>query len=611
MTDKAGPAIGLSIGATNLAAAAHGHAVTRRAVLTLFRHRPPEVGLPSENPRLDEPGLVLTDFAERVGDPVGIVAPDGSIHRGEVLLAKALRALAYSVADGHPIDHAPTITHPAHWSSSTVDALRRELAQVPEFADGVQLISDTKAALAALHADPGIPLRGVIAVCDFGASGTNVTLVDATRLTPIGDTVRHTDFSGDLVDQALLTRVVADLAAAGTLDVSSTSAIGSLGRLRSAARGAKERLSAVTVTGLAVELPGHSAQVRLTRAELDDAIAEPLAVFLEVVQDTLYRNRIHPADLVAVASTGGACSVPAITTALSEHLRVPVITPRQRPALLAAVGASLWASREPEDDNSTAMAPAAHEATGMFADADAGSRPSEALAWSENQSVPDVAPSPDYDYRSDFGNVDGGNNEAPHDDSAPVGLTGARPRMQFADDRKAAAAAVAPKRWYHNPARVAVAAVIVLLAAGAGIAVAMGDYTSAETPTADVTTTTPTTPTTVVAEPVPAPAQENPQAPAPVTQTVIQQQVATQAPAPATAAPVPEQSAPAPVEPAPASPAPTVTETTTTQETVTSTVPAPSAPAPEPEQQQNDTPQIPEIPAIPQIPQIPFIPDGG
>ena len=47
--------VGLSVGATNLAAVVVGSTVmTRTPVLTLFGHRSPEVGIPSENPNLDE-----------------------------------------------------------------------------------------------------------------------------------------------------------------------------------------------------------------------------------------------------------------------------------------------------------------------------------------------------------------------------------------------------------------------------------------------------------------------------------------------------------------------------------------------------------------------------
>ena len=96
--------VGLSVGATNLAAVVVGRtAVTRSPVLTLYPHRPPEVGVPSENPNLTERGLIITDFVDRVGDPVGIVAADGSTHRADKVLADALRACCTrSAAAGRP-----------------------------------------------------------------------------------------------------------------------------------------------------------------------------------------------------------------------------------------------------------------------------------------------------------------------------------------------------------------------------------------------------------------------------------------------------------------------------------------------------------------------------
>src|SRR6478736_8829448 len=95
--------VGLSVGATRLAAVIVGRtAVTRSPVVTLYPHRPPEVGVPSENPNLNERGLIITDFVDRVGDPVGIVAADGSSHRADVLMAEALRALFHTLVGGRP-----------------------------------------------------------------------------------------------------------------------------------------------------------------------------------------------------------------------------------------------------------------------------------------------------------------------------------------------------------------------------------------------------------------------------------------------------------------------------------------------------------------------------
>ena len=126
--------VGLSVGATKVAAVIPGcAAVTRQSVLTVYRHRPPEVGVPAENSRLDERGLVLTDFVDRAADPVGIMAADGSFHRGETLIADALRALTYTATAGRSPVSPPGVAFPAHWRAAAVEALRRELVRLPEW----------------------------------------------------------------------------------------------------------------------------------------------------------------------------------------------------------------------------------------------------------------------------------------------------------------------------------------------------------------------------------------------------------------------------------------------------------------------------------------------
>ena len=156
-----------------------------------------------------------------------------------------------------------------------------------------------------------------------------ITLTDAAnRFQPIGPTVRHIDLSGDLVDQSLLARVVDDLGSMGAVDLSSTSAIGSLAGLRDQCRAAKEQLSTSAATSIAVDLPGNRTDVRVTRVELDDAIRGPVTGFVELLQDTLQRSGIHANDLVAVATVGGVAHLPILTTTLSERLRVPVISSR-------------------------------------------------------------------------------------------------------------------------------------------------------------------------------------------------------------------------------------------------------------------------------------------
>ena len=582
--------VGLSVGATNLTAVVVGRtAVTRSPVLTLYPHRPPEVGVPSENPNLNERGLIITDFTDRVGDPIGIVAADGCTHLADKVLADALRAMLYAAGQGRPPPGPAAVTFPAHWRPAAVDALRNALAAVPEFQqpNAAPLISDATAALTALQDDPGVPTRGVIALCDFGGTGTNITLVDAANgYAPIGPTVRHTDLSGDLIDQALLTHVINDLSAAGTIDLSGTSAIGSLTRLRAQCRGAKERLSTAAVTSLVAELPGHRSDVRLTRNELDEAIRAPLADFVGVVQETVERNGIRTADLVAVASVGGGARIPIITTTLSEHFRVPVITTGQ-PELTAAIGGGLKAARGTVEEGQTSMAAApgvaaaAAAATAMAPEVGPQDAPVSstfrALAWSDADDVPDVAPTDPYDY------------DAP----ANGGFTDvARPQLQFDHEaHEAYEQEVAPLPWYRRPALILVAGVLVVLAAltAAVLYVMHNDSTPAPASTTAPVTTTPTPTTTVAAPPPATPAP--PQTQAPQTRTVTRQ--APPPPVTITEAPPP----PPETSEAPPPPPPTTEEPPPTTEAPPTTQPPPWSPT-------APYPTIPGLPWVP-APQVP------
>jgi hypothetical protein len=562
MADRARPALGLSIGATNLAAVTADLAIIRKPVLTLYRRRPPEVGVPAENPMLDEPGLVINDFVDRVGDPAAIVAADGSEHRSEALVADGLRALAYAATGGRPLPGSVAVTYPSHWSSGSVDALGAALNRVSEWSSRTRpplLMPDAAATLFAVRANPGIPARGTVAVCDFGGSGTSITLLDAAGdYQPVAPTVRHHDFSGDMIDQALLTAVMADMPSMGSFDRSGTSAIGSLSRLRAGCRSAKEQLSSSTVTTLADELPPTRSDIRLTRNDLDDAFRGSLNNFMAVLDETLRCNGIH--DLAAVVSVGGGANIPAVTTMLSGHLRVPVVmTPR--PQLTAATGGALRASRRPGDYSATALTPVAPATTPapLAQTQPAATATAEApalkmmppLAWSEAS-----------------------------DDSrfTPVGTvhTPARHALKFeqpAPKPPEPKNSAIPWRW------LIIGAVVVVLV-GIALAIGLGSGDKPATPAPGVGTTRPSpAPPANGGTSRPAPAAQQPPPPS-RTDT----NPAATAGTPTTA--VPPATSQGPVTEAPAAQAPSL---------------APPAPAAPP------IPPIPRIPAIPPIPRIPGI----
>ena len=471
MADVERSALGLSIGATNLAAVTAERSVTRKSVLTLYRQRPPEVGVPSENPKLNEPGLVISDFVDRVGDPDGIVVADGTTHRSETLVADALRALAYTATEGRGLPDSVAVTHPTHWGPTAVDSVRVALGRVAEWSRGqVTLLPDSPAALTALQANPGVPNRGIIAVCDFGGTGTTVTLHDAgDGYRAIGSAVRHREFSGDLIDQALLTHVVAELSSAGSFDTSATSAIGSLTRLRGACRHAKEELSSAIATTLTADVPGYRGDIRITRDELDEAIRQPLDGFIAVVHETLGRNGIRVEDLTALALVGGGASIPTVTTTLAEQLGAPIVT-APRPQLTAAMGAALRAARGPADGE-TALAPTA---AGTIADATTRSdipvqpAPAPALAWSEADDDSGIVPLRPGEYP---------------EQSSTVGLAAPVPQASLGRDSQPVANRLVADAWYRRPTVVMVATALAVLALGAAIMITLR-HTSGGAPTA-------------------------------------------------------------------------------------------------------------------------------
>ncbi|WP_233213326.1 Hsp70 family protein [Mycobacterium hubeiense] len=532
----------------------------------MFPHRPPEIGVPSENPRLVERGRVVTGFVERVGDPVPIVAADGSTHRGEQLVVDALDALIRTTPARH--FESMCVAVPAHWSESVAGALRDVLATSPLSAYGAALVPDAVATLTALQAQPGLPLRGVVALCDFGGTGTSITVTDvAGGVHRVGETVRYDEFSGDLIDQEVLRNVLANL----DIDPSNTSAVTALSRIREQRRIAKERLSVDTATGFTGPLPGPQSTVRLTRAELEGLIRDPLDGLIGAVEETLRHNNIAFADVAAVATAGGGASIPFVTQRLSERLRIPVIT-TPRPQVTAAIGAGRLAQRASDDAASTklAMAPIVAGGAGdTTVHTMASSAAGEPLAWSQDDSPDDVIHSGPLDY----------------DGVDPV--DGARPEVQFAHGEGSAMEEIPPLPWYRRPGVLFGAAAFLAVLATVGLV--LTSRIEGLSPAPAGTTGTPTTTTPPVAGPVDAPP---PAAPPPATQSVVQQ-APQQAPAPRRqqapaqrVAPPPRQApapqpAPPPRQAPPPNPPPAPPSTAIVTSTTIVTSVAPPEPSPE------------------------------
>jgi len=372
--------LGLSIGVANLVAARVGSPpVTRSPVLTLFEHRPTEIGLPEENPNLTEPGLVLRGFVERVGDRAPLVAADGTKYSGAALTVEAIEAMARTAGYGTPV----TIAVPAYWSQAQSTALRDEFfAQTDLTRGGVPpvLISDATAALAALRAQRGFPTDGVVALCDFGAGGTSVSLANAaSNFQQIGQSVRDTDFSGDAIDQLLVDHVRTAASDVTTADLASTARIGAQSRLLRECRRAKEQLSTAAMATVAA---GSGADVQLPRAEFDQLISGPLDRFIATLENILQRNGIQRSQVTALAIVGGGAGIPLITTRLAGFLQAPIHNTPQ-PEFSAAIGAAVLGQQQASAGVATAASPMVDTPTELVETAQAagGVIP---LAWSQD-----------------------------------------------------------------------------------------------------------------------------------------------------------------------------------------------------------------------------------
>jgi Hsp70 protein len=345
--------LGLSIGTTNLVAASSGSTpVTRRAVLTLYPHCAPKIGVPGENPPLNEPGMLLSGFVQRIGDSIALVSGDGSAHDPDLLMVEALDAMV--LAAGADVSSSEiSIAVPAYWKAGSVQALRNALRTHLGFVrSGMapRLVSDAVASLTAANAELCFAATGTVGLVDFGGSGTSVTLVNiAGDFEPVTPTMRYPDFSGDEIDAAILLRVFEELGHGSGIDPASTAAVGQLAQLREQCRAAKEQLSTDKVAEFTAELGGRRSSMRLTRNELGDLIQDRLTGFIFAFDKMLVRQGKSWTDLAAVVTVGGGASIPLIAERLSVHSRRPVVSPSQ-PACAAAAGALLLASRGEETD---------------------------------------------------------------------------------------------------------------------------------------------------------------------------------------------------------------------------------------------------------------------
>ncbi|WP_433684909.1 Hsp70 family protein [Nocardia sp. CA-119907] len=347
--------LGIKIGTTGFAAAAvaaearaggSGRCAPRlettqhQATLIMTPGTAPTLARLGSGARPMQSGLAITGFVDRVGDPIDLIAADGSAHRPEDLVAGAVHYLTRYSAGAFTGAPAIAATYPSHWKSHDRQALREALDRMDM--TGVHLVDEVGSILARVDETRGLPPDSTVVVYDLGGNGLSISLARGTER--IGTTVRSAEFGGSSIDYAIFRHVLSGLdGELGDIDLGDPALVAPLSELRLRCRQAKETLSAETVAVVEVELGSVRHEVRIVRSELEELIREPVVGSTGLIREALRANDIDVGDVRAVVLAGGAAATPLVAEVLSAEFHVPVIGETDS-ALTSAHGAALIAS---------------------------------------------------------------------------------------------------------------------------------------------------------------------------------------------------------------------------------------------------------------------------
>ncbi|MEV4240258.1 Hsp70 family protein [Nocardia sp. NPDC049737] len=345
-------ALGITVGASNSVAVAtpgdggdydRGHSgdsvITHPSVLRLAPHAAPAFGSGARPTGRHSSDVVLEGFLARVGDPVDILAEDGTAHSAADLVSTAVGCLIDEVGAGAA--HSIVACHPAWWSRHTVDVQRAALdrAGLRE----VTLVPEPTASVRWLEAAHGPLGDDTVVVYDLGASGLTVSVVrTGAQAAVLGAPLRTTDVAGAEFDLLAMRYVLANALGGNDFDPFDPVVERELSALRDRCRYAKEELSTNTATVVPVRLnpaDHHAENIRLVRDELEDLLRGPLLTSLDLIRDAVHRAGLDIGDIGRVLLTGGGGAIPLVAELISTEFGLPVVAAPQ-PRLTSALGAA-------------------------------------------------------------------------------------------------------------------------------------------------------------------------------------------------------------------------------------------------------------------------------
>ncbi|MFD3703399.1 Hsp70 family protein [Nocardia sp. NPDC058658] len=328
MTDRL--ALGLTVGASRsvaVATAADGGA----PVAVIQRPTAVEVATTAG------PAVVVEGFLSRVGDPVRMLAQDGSSHVAADLVAAATTRLIADISD---VDAAVVSCHPGWWPDVRVQAVRAALDNAG--AGAVVLVPEPLAVVRRYEIERGLLDEGALVVYDLGASGLTVSVVRTGEKSGLLGVAAHSaEIAGSEFDLLTMRYVLGHALGDKEIDPFDPVVETELAALRERCRTAKEALSldtaaVVSVGALAADGTG---QVRIVRNELEDLLRSDVRDSLELVHEAVQRAGVGLADVAAVLLTGGGGAIPLVAELISAEFGLPVVA-CEDPATASAAGAA-------------------------------------------------------------------------------------------------------------------------------------------------------------------------------------------------------------------------------------------------------------------------------
>lgn len=272
-----------------------------------------------------DPGRFAAEFKRRFGDPTPSLV-GGTPMSAEALQGRLARWVLDRVAEREAAPPARVaLTHPATWGPYKLDALRNAARQAGILAEPALVPEPVAAALH--HATTErVPEGAHLAVYDLGGGTFDATVLhrDADGGFSIVGTPEGLERLGGIdIDEAVLGFVREALGAElARLDAADPAVLAALARLRDECVAAKEALSTETETSVPVLLPGTTAEVRLTRRELEQRVRPALLDTVEAMRRALAGAGVTQPH--AVLLVGGASRMPLVAELVAEGVGAPV-----------------------------------------------------------------------------------------------------------------------------------------------------------------------------------------------------------------------------------------------------------------------------------------------